>query len=213
MSNGEFWPEEEVRKYTTEMRGVTVTVNFTVEGKQKILCLDNFEKLLRKAYRIAIIDCECRTRVKRCNAPIDTCIYMNEGADEQIEKGRGKEVSLKQALDAIRRAHEAGLIHVTYYDIGGKEPQYICSCCSCCCHSFAAMQKFGFSDYVISSEMIAALDDDKCDDCGLCVDKCHFKARSMVDGCLRYEKEKCFGCGVCVPACPNDAISMKNRPD
>ena len=54
-----------------------------------ILCLDNFKKLLRKAYRIAIIDCECRTRVKACNAPAHAArIYMNEGADEQIEKGR-----------------------------------------------------------------------------------------------------------------------------
>ncbi len=65
MPNKEFWPEEEVRKYTTEMKAVTITVNFTVEGKQMILSLDNFEKLLRKAYRIAITDCEGVQRPSR----------------------------------------------------------------------------------------------------------------------------------------------------
>jgi len=211
MPYGKAWTEKEVRKYVDELKGVTIPVNFTFEGKQRILCFDHVEKLLRRAKKIAITDCECRTAVCGCDAPVDVCLYLNDGAEEQIGRGLGREASLKDALAALRRAHGAGLVHVALTDTGEKEPQYICSCCSCCCHSFVAMQKFGYNDAIVSSDMVAAQNDELCDDCGSCAEKCHFKAREMIDGRLAFEKGRCFGCGVCVTACPLNAISLEKR--
>lgn len=211
MPYGKTWSEKDVRKYVDELKGVTVPVNFTFEGKQRILCLSQLEVLLRKAKKIAITDCECRTKVRGCDAPVDVCLYLNEGAEEQIEKGLGREISLEGALTSLKRAHEAGLVHVALTDTGEKGPNYICSCCSCCCHSFVAMQKFGFNDAIISSDMVATQDDERCDDCGACVERCHFKARGMAGDRLVFEKGRCFGCGVCVTACPRDAISLERR--
>jgi ferredoxin len=211
MPYGKKWSKEDARRYVDEMKGVTIPINFTIEGKQRILALSQVESLLCKADKIAITDCECRTTVKGCDAPIDVCLYLGEGAKDQIARGLGKEVSLKHALATLKRASDAGLVHVAYVDTGEKEPQYICSCCSCCCHSFVAMQEFGFNDAIISSDMIAVQDTDLCDDCGLCVEKCHFKARIMKDGSLTFDEGRCFGCGVCLTACPSDAISLKKR--
>lgn len=211
MPYGKKWSKEDARKYVDEMKGVTISLNFTFEGKQKILALSQVERLLRKSGRIAITGCECRTAVKGCDAPIDVCLYLGKGASDQIARGLGKEVSLYVALAALRRASEAGLVHVAYIETGEKDPQYICSCCACCCHSFVAMQEFGYNDAIISSEMIAEQNGDLCDDCGLCVERCHFKARRMADGRLVYDREKCFGCGLCVAECPSDAISLENR--
>ena len=44
-----------------------------------------------------------------------------------------------------------------------------------------------------------------CDDCGDCVDRCHFGAREMVNGVMVFKSEMCFGCGLCVSTCPTNA--------
>jgi len=211
MPYGKKWSKEDARRYVDELKGITIPINFTFDGRQKILCLTQVENLLRKAKKIAITDCECRTTVRGCNAPIDVCLYLDDGAKEQIEKGLGKEATLEGALDTLRRANEAGLVYVAYVDKGEKDPQYICSCCSCCCHSLIAMQEFGYNDAIISSDMVAVQHDDLCDDCGLCAEICHFKARRMANNHLVYEREKCFGCGLCIAACSSDAISLNER--
>jgi len=211
MPAGKEWTEGDVGKYVDELKGVTIPVNFTFEGKQRILCLDQLEGLLRKAKKIAITDCECRILVRGCDAPVDVCLYLDNGAEEQIEKSLGKEVDLEHALAVLRRANEAGLVHVAFTDKGEKDPQYVCSCCSCCCHSFVAMQKFGYDDAIVSSDMIAVQRSDLCNDCGQCVERCHFKARRMIDDRLVFEAGRCFGCGVCVTACPCDAIYLEER--
>ena len=136
---------------------------------------------------------------------------LNDEAEERVKNGNGKKASLREALATLRRSNEAGLVHVAYANRGDKKLIYICGCCSCCCYSFAAMQKFGFNDAVMSSEMIAVQDDDLCNGCGDCADRCHFKARAMEEGRLIFEKDKCSGCGLCVTSCTSGAISLVSR--
>jgi MinD superfamily P-loop ATPase len=52
---------------------------------------------------------------------------------------------------------------------------------------------------------------DLCDDCGICVERCAFQARGMVDSSLAFDSSKCFGCGLCVSKCPQRAISLITR--
>lgn len=205
------WTKKEVKEYVSDLTAVTVPVNVTIDGKQKVLSMPQVERILRASHNIAITDCLCRTRVKGCDAPVDICLCFDDEADEQIKNGDAGKVGLKEALATLRRSNEAGLVHVAYANKGEKATRYICSCCSCCCHSFAAMQKFGFNEAVMSSEMIAVQDDELCNDCGECVDRCHFKARTMEGGRQVFEKEKCSGCGLCVTSCPSCAISLVRR--
>jgi len=211
MSAGKDWTKKEVREYVSDLTAVTVPVNVTFEGKQKILSMPQVGRILRASRSIAITDCLCRVRVKGCDAPVDVCLCLDDEADERIKSGDGRKANLKEALATLKRSNDAGLVHVAYANKGEKATRYICSCCSCCCHSFAAMQKFGFDDAVMSSEMIAAQDDELCNDCGDCADRCHFKARAMEGGRLVFEKDKCSGCGLCVTSCPSDAISLVSR--
>ncbi len=211
MKQGKGWTKKEVADYYSDLTAVTVPVNVTFEGKQKILSMKQVERLLKGSKRIAITDCLCRARVRGCDAPLDICLYLDKGADEVIESGEGKPATIAQAIAALRRGNDAGLVHIAYSNRGETKPIYICSCCSCCCHSFAAMQKFGFSEAVVSSDMIACQNDELCDDCGICADRCHFRARRMSDGKLIFEKSKCAGCGLCVTSCPNDAVSLIER--
>jgi ferredoxin len=212
MSAGKDWTKKEVKELVSEYTAITVPVNVTIDGKQKILSMPQVERIVRASRNIAIIDCRCRVKMKKCDAPVNVCLCFDDEAKEMIESGDGRKASLNEALETLRKSYEAGLVHITYTNKGEEDrPYYICSCCSCCCHSFYAMQKFGFNDVVMSSEMIAAQDDGLCNDCGDCADRCHFKARTIKGDHLIFEKEKCSGCGLCVTSCPTHAISLIGR--
>lgn len=205
------WTKEELEEsFIGKMKAVTIAVNHVIDGKQKIISLEELEKILRKAEIISQGTCYCRDRMKNCIEPMDGCLGVDAWAREAIKLG-DKEITLEEALEAMKRTHEAGLVHMAYSDLPEGEITQICSCCSCCCHTLGAIQKMGFSGQIFESKFIVALDADKCANCGTCGDVCHFEARRMDGNQLVVEISKCFGCGVCVTRCPKSAIHMKSR--
>ncbi|MEM2839624.1 MAG: 4Fe-4S binding protein [Thermoplasmata archaeon] len=211
MRNGKPWTKEEVEEFASELTAVTVPINMTFEGKQKILDFSRVEKILLGAKAIAVSECQCRARVKGCDAPMDVCLYLNEEAVKLVDKGEARIISLAEALRILKMTSAAGLVHLAYTDRANAELNYICSCCPCCCHSFAAIREYGFDNAVISSDMVAEQKPDLCDDCGICAERCHFMARRMEDGRLSFNREKCFGCGLCISVCPTGAIALVKR--
>jgi len=55
------------------------------------------------------------------------------------------------------------------------------------------------------SGQVASIDREKCTECGLCQEKCHFEA--IRD--YTVDEVSCEGCGLCFQVCPVDAITMK----
>ena len=205
------WDEKELRKYAEDMIAVTVPVNQRVEGKQKVLDFAAVEKLLRAAHVISLGNCGCRTRMKKCDAPLDVCLCMDKDAEGMIKNGDARAVSVGEALDVLRRSHEAGLVHLAFTNRGDVKPWVICSCCSCCCHALSSIVRFNIPEAVTESERVAFQDVEKCNDCGVCVGRCQFRARRMVDEKLVFDRARCFGCGLCVTVCPTEAISLVER--
>lgn len=206
------WTKEELeRDYVNSMTAVTVQVNIRVEGRQRILDLSEMERILRGAKLVSLGECGCRKRLKKCDAPLDVCISLDEDAEDQIKKGLVRKVSLEQALEALKRAHEAGLVHIAYTFEGNEKPNIVCSCCSCCCHSMSAMVRFGIPEAVVASQYIAVNNPETCINCGTCAERCQFKARHLEKSILVYKEARCFGCGVCVSTCPTKSISLVKR--
>jgi len=56
------------------------------------------------------------------------------------------------------------------------------------------------------SGQVAFIDEDKCTECGLCQELCHFGA--IKD--FKIDPLSCEGCGFCYQVCPVDAITMKH---
>jgi NAD-dependent dihydropyrimidine dehydrogenase PreA subunit len=192
------------------MVALTIPTNIKISGKQRILDLSEMEKLLRSAHKIAQQECDCRKRMKNCIDPMNGCLELNDYADKAIECG-AKEISVEEALEALKATYDAGLVHMAYVFTEDEEPRYICSCCKCCCHSLSAALKFGYSDHLFYSNKISAQDEETCNDCGACIDRCHFEARTMINDKLIYDPEKCSGCGLCLKDCPTGAIKMLDR--
>jgi ferredoxin len=207
------WTEKELRGYAEGVTAVTVPVNLRIEGEQKILDLAAAERLLRSANIISLGSCGCRKRMKKCDAPLEVCLCMDEKAKEIINTGEARPVSVEQALNALKCSHETGLVHLTFIDKGEKQPLIICSCCSCCCHVLSSLLRFNIPG-VAKSEQIVFQDTERCRDCGVCVKRCQFHARWLDEGELVFDKDRCFGCGLCITTCPNGALrfTRRNRP-
>jgi len=214
MTTKKSWTREQLERITVgKMTTVTVPVNISFEAGQRILDLSEMEEILKNAKLISPQECDCRKRMGNCMEPMDGCLGLDEEANEMIEKYGAHEVSVKEALEALKRTLEAGLVHMAYTMKGQDKVGIICSCCSCCCHSLTAALTYGYPDHVFSSKLIASQDNDKCTNCGICVSRCQFGARVMDDGTMVYHKERCFGCGLCVTKCPEGAIEMAGRSE
>jgi Pyruvate/2-oxoacid:ferredoxin oxidoreductase delta subunit len=212
MSKKNDWTREELEKeYVNTMTAVTIPVNKRIKGQQQILDLSEIESVLKDAKLIALEECGCRKKFGKCDAPLDVCISLDKDAKEQIEKKTAKKVSLEQALEALERSHEAGLVHIAYTFEGNEKPGVVCSCCSCCCHSMSARVRFGIPEAVVASMYVAVTDSETCVNCGTCVERCQFKARDLENGKLVYNEARCFGCGVCVTTCPTESIRLEQR--
>lgn len=63
-------------------------------------------------------------------------------------------------------------------------------------------------EYQFQASGVAVIDNEKCDQCGLCRELCRFQAISE-----NYEVDPiaCEGCGLCAHACPAEAVSMADK--
>lgn len=206
------WSREELEKhYIGKMKAVTIAVNQKFSGVHRILDMSELRDLLENAEVIAQEECYCRKKMGNCIEPMDGCLSLDEDAKIAIKKDNAKRVSVDEAMQAMQRTYDAGLVHMAYTDEGKDKVGIICSCCSCCCHSLSAALRFGYSDHVFNSKYVAKHDSDLCNDCGECVERCQFGAREITEKGLEYEKEKCFGCGLCLKYCTEGAIDMVER--
>jgi MinD superfamily P-loop ATPase len=65
---------------------------------------------------------------------------------------------------------------------------------------------FGKSEDFYSGEL-ATINQDDCNQCGICADVCRFDAIPFVDGRYIVDPQECEGCGYCARVCPVNAIT------
>jgi len=179
-------------------------------GLQWVLPTQQMLEILRNARSYALANCLCRTTHKRCDNPLEVCFYINDVADQKVEQGAARHVSLEEATERLRLANQHGLVHLTIYN-PEQHVFAVCSCCECCCHDIQFLKKYGRPDLIAHADYVAEVDTESCTQCGTCVERCVFGARRHEDGSVVFEKDKCYGCGLCVTTCPSGATRMQLR--
>jgi len=185
------------------MRVIPVDVSLSPESA--VLPYEECLKLIENSSALAVVKCPCRLSQQNCDAPLETCIQLNRGAEYVLERGHGREITRDEAVDILRISEAAGLVHMTENRDYGNA---ICNCCSCCCEMFRLVQGSGKKWILSPSRYVAEVTDCLCTACEMCVEVCPVEALS-VDDIARVDGELCIGCGLCATKCPEGAITLR----
>jgi ferredoxin len=182
-----------------------VPIGETIQDKRQLIPYYQAIHYVKKASAIALIDCICRTTFNRCNKLRKVCFAFGEQAEFFIDRGIGEKIDMRRGQEILDTAEENGLVH-SVNNI--KNPNFLCNCCECCCVFVQALKKLGIFTSIGKSGFFALLDEELCNQCGICVDKCIFGAISDINGSIKFDEDKCFGCGLCAYSCPQEAVRL-----
>lgn len=187
-----------------------VPIEETIQDKRQLIPYYQAIHYLKEASGLALIDCICRTTFNRCNKPRRVCLALGEQAEFFIDRGIAGEIDIQRGKEILEIAEENGLVH-SINNI--KSPNFLCNCCECCCVFVQALKKQGIFASIGKSGFFASLDEELCNQCGICVDKCIFGAISDENENIKFDEDKCFGCGLCAYSCPEEAVKLILKED
>lgn len=173
------------------------------------------EIVLRNPEKIVLLDCPCRSGMENPCMPLDVCILIGDPfASFMLEHHPDKTrvIDSDEAVRILKAENARGHVsHAFFKDIMLGRFYAICNCCSCCCGAMKA-QRAG-TEMLCSSGYLAEVDDEKCVACGVCAEKCQFKAIGFRKGHAFIREKRCMGCGVCINSCAKDALILRLAPE
>jgi electron transport complex protein RnfB len=191
-----------------------VPVEEEIPANTRIFPFEQVSEYINTAEYISVSTCYCRHHGDLighgCNKPKDVCLSLGPSAKFIIEKGFGRLVSREEAKGILQLSEDAGLVHIVSNT--SKYIDFICNCCVCHCGILKSVKNLQ-TNYGISSNYIVAVDQESCQGCKLCIERCPVEAFSMNDDVAERDPEKCIGCGLCVSTCPSESLEMVLRSD
>jgi NAD-dependent dihydropyrimidine dehydrogenase PreA subunit len=192
-----------------------IPVRGAIEDTSDMLPYEDIGSILEEAPGIAVNDCACRmqrVREEKCDKPTWTCLYFTPFSVKHLsENGIGRELTVDEAYEICETAAEAGLVPTV--SGGGPRVSNICWCCTDCCIVLHPLAEYDYGS-LGKSRYKCLVDDNLCDGCQVCIDRCQFDAIDMTkvagSNILKavVNPDKCYGCGVCVIKCPTKAMRL-----
>ncbi len=198
-----------------------------------VLPEENFRAMIEAQKKIAVVPCSCRYRTASVDEHCEhsdeeerwNCILFGRSADYVEARDSGKILSTEEALELCDDIEADGLLHIWVNHATMEGVSGSCQCCRDCCMIYvpADMTDTSIGKIWEKSRFQAIVDEDACDGCQDCVERCMFDAIEMVKpektivgkGSKTLKavivEDNCWGCGVCLHACEEvarDAITM-----
>lgn len=191
----------------------TIPINEAIPITSDVMPYMQAEAILRSQKQIAVRNCICRQERDMlgmgCGKPIETCLSFNNGARDTVKTGKGRMISLDEALEILKTAQDAGLV---LQPSNSKDPIYLCMCCSCCCGVLRHIKDETEPRDLVGNLFIADYDADICINCGECIQICPMAALTLQEnGAVKFESLRCIGCGLCVSVCPTGAVRIVEK--
>ena len=205
----------------------TIPINETILPERSVSRYDNIRQvILSSPGPFALQNCICRQGREllghecRQTDLKETCLTLEGVAEQVLAENRGTRLTQQETLDYLTQAEAEGLVLQAQ---NTRHPDFICSCCSCCCAILSRAKKLPNPGEFLHSNYIVQVDSELCIGCGICIARCPMEA-------LRLEKrttpspaegntkqtavlapQRCIGCGLCITRCPVGALSMHAR--
>jgi len=191
----------------------TIELNTTLSVKHRILPYEILEKYLAKYKIFAIQTCSCRNAAKLSGNPCkrtdeNFCVSAGLLADRIIKGGVGRQVTLSELMEIMKRAEKEGLVHET---INTKSSSvFVCNCCSCCCGFLKSVKELKNRGAIATSNFQPIIDASICQACKKCMKICPMEAISYQEeeDKIVISLEECIGCGLCASNCPQNAVIL-----
>lgn len=177
------------------------------------------ERIAEAGYTIAVGTCPCRRALHKISdtVPNNTDMVFGRWADEYLDHHPGMyyRISGEEALELLERFDRLGFVHnLLGYPMQERAAYVLCNCNRDVCIPMKAQIERGYPAFR-KGRSVAAVDAGAClgaEECGLCLQRCHFGARMADGGVVSVESDKCYGCGLCVATCRGGATSLERKP-
>jgi len=197
-------------------QGRVITVDEKIEPDNKVHTYDQVSAYVESSDAISVVTCYCRHEAElidpedTCGKPNEVCMQFGMGARYLIDHCGAREVSKQEALEILRQAEEAGLVHLS---MNRQQIEFICNCCKDHCIGLVTALAQPKPGLALNSGFEPNIDQEECTACDLCIENCPATALAMSDDdALLVDMDRCFGCGVCATFCPTDAITLVTKP-
>lgn len=161
--------------------------------------------------------CVCRAAEGCDNYPAELgCIYLGS-AVMKFNPDLGREATVGEALQHLRRCEDAGLVHMIGLNrmdslmlncAPADTLMTICNCCECCCF-FRILPDLNqpIKEKIKGLSCVEVTVEEGCTGCGACTGSCFTRAITVTNGRARIN-DNCIGCGKCVRACCSGSIRL-----
>jgi ferredoxin len=184
-----------------------------------VMPCEDAREVLKRTTPLLVHRCPCkicyRDRACKGRVPTDTCFSIGPSAQRFIDRGVGKQLTYKEAVELLDKLDDFNLVNFT--GNSNRMPEAFCACCNDCCGLFvrAAIIKPLINQLPYAKSRFEVEDNPKaCIGCGTCVERCPVHAITIME--LKSGKKRsvtdikeCIGCGICVIGCPQNARKMK----
>jgi electron transport complex protein RnfB len=195
----------------------TIPVRKSVPHERYVSTYDDIRQIVDNLEgQIAVANCVCRQGRDVAGLSChhtglrETCFIFGATAQQHLDLGLARLISKREAFEILTKAEEAGLV---LQPENVERPHYICCCCGDCCGILTTLKKFPRPVEFYASNHRASVDQEHCNACEACVDRCQLAAITVVDGIARVDLDRCIGCGNCVVSCTVHAIHLGKKDE
>jgi Pyruvate/2-oxoacid:ferredoxin oxidoreductase delta subunit len=192
-----------------------IPVDRKIQAENTVHTYHQVASYIEKYQPLAVSTCFCRHQAKlidekdHCGKPDEVCMQFGMGAQFVIERNIGRQISKEEALEILKKAEEAGLVHAS---LNRQELDFLCNCCSCHCMILKTAFKQPKPGAILNSGFKPEHDQERCTACGTCIDRCPTTALVMgTENIPEVDLDRCIGCGVCATGCDFEAIALVER--